>query len=112
VVAVQNTAWGPPSAEAVVDYPDIYAPAAPTGLICLPDPRAVRLRWDGSPERGVRYIVFRRVNGVWEHLADALAANELVDSAPIAGETEYAVKAIDTAGNQSKETRCTVRLGR
>jgi hypothetical protein len=112
VVAVANEAWGLPSAEIEVDYRDIYPPVAVTGLICLPDPRAVRLRWDAASETGVRYIVFRRVSGIWEHLADGLESTEFIDQAPLAGDTEYAVKATDAAGNQSPETRCTVRLSR
>lgn len=112
VTAVIAGVWGPPSSEVSVDYRDIYPPAAIQGLICLPDPHAVQLRWDPLGEAGVHYKVFRRSSGGWEHLVEDTTATEFVDSAPPSGEIEYAVKAMDAQGNQSRDVRCLVRLGR
>lgn len=110
VRAVVDGVWGPPSKETVAKHPDIYPPATPTGLICLPEPGTVRLRWDLASEPGMRYMVFRRSPRGWLQLATNLEAAELVDAKAPAGELEYAVKAVDGAGNQSQDVRCKVRL--
>jgi hypothetical protein len=101
-----------PSPELEVPYPDVYPPPKVTGLICLPEPGLVRLRWDASPEGDVTYKVFRRVGeGGWQHLEEALSATEYTDSHPPTGEGEYAVKAVDPAGNQSEAAYCRARTG-
>ncbi len=101
-----------PSPELEVPYPDVYPPQKVTGLVCLPEPGLVRLRWDPSPEANVTYKVFRRVGtGGWQHLEEALAATEYADTQPPAGEAEYAVKAVDAAGNQSEAAYCRARSG-
>jgi hypothetical protein len=101
-----------PSPELEVPYPDVYPPPKVTGLICLPEPGLVRLRWDASPESDVTYKVFRRVGeGGWQHLEEALAATEYTDTDPPTGEVEYAVKAVDAAGNQSEAAYCRARTG-
>jgi hypothetical protein len=107
-----DKAASPPSGELEVPYPDIYPPPKVTGLICLPEPGLVRLRWDPSPEGDVTYKVFRRVgNGGWEHLEEAFAATDYADTHPPVGEVEYAVKAVDPAGNQSEAAYCRARTG-
>ncbi len=101
---------GEPSAEKTVDYSDVYPPEPPSGLVCLPEAGAVRLRWDWSPEAGATYEVLRRPSvGAWVSLAAGLAVTELVDRQPLPEASEYAVKVVDRAGNASTETTCKVR---
>jgi hypothetical protein len=101
-----------PSVELEVPYPDVYPPPPPTSFICLPEPGLVRLRWEPSTEDDVTYKVFRRQGeGGWQHLEEAFAGTEYVDASPPAGEVEYAVKAVDPAGNQSQAVYCKVRTG-
>jgi len=101
-----------PSAELEVPYPDIYPPVAVTSFLCLPEPGLVHLRWDPSPEAGVIYKIFRRQgNGSWDHLQEDFKLTEYTDTKPPAGELEYAVKAVDAAGNQSDPVYCTARTG-
>jgi hypothetical protein len=105
-------AASPPSNELEVPYPDIYPPAAVTGFICLPEPGLVRLRWEPSSEKAVTYKVFRRQGeNQWEHVEEACAGTEYTDASPPSGEVEYAVKAVDRAGNQSTAVYCKVRTG-
>ncbi|MFH1176414.1 MAG: lipoprotein [Acidobacteriota bacterium] len=102
---------GPPTEELEVAYPDIYAPPAPASFICLPEPDMVRLRWDPSPEANVTYKVFRRQGGdKWQHVEEKTTNTEYADMSPLDGEAEYAVKAVDEAGNQSEALYCTVRI--
>jgi nitrous oxide reductase accessory protein NosL len=112
VRAIVKAAVGPTGAEVVVPYPDVYPPAAVTGLVCLPEPESVRLRWDSATEPRVTYLVLRRLgSGDWVRLAAALQVAEYADAAPPGGEVAYAVKAVDEAGNQSAPTMCSVRTG-
>jgi len=112
VRAFLNLAASRPSDELGVPYPDVYPPAAVTSLICLPEPGQVHLRWEASPEPKVTYKVFRRQGeGGWEHLEEAFQGVEFTDTAPPSGEVEYAVKAVDAAGNQSDAVYCTARTG-
>ncbi len=107
-----NLAASAPSAELEVPYPDVYPPAAVTSLLCLPEPGLVHLRWDAAPEGGVRYKIFRRQgSGGWDHLEEAFTGTEYTDTHPPEGAIEYAVKAVDAAGNQSDAAYCTARTG-
>lgn len=107
-----NLAASPPSPAIEVPYPDIYPPAAVASLLCLPEPGLVHLRWEPSPEAGVTYKIFRRQGeGGWEHLEEKFRLTEYTDGKPPAGEVEYAVKAVDAAGNQSDAVYCKVRTG-
>jgi len=112
VRSVVNLTASPPSGEIEVPYPDVYPPPPVTSLLCLPEPGAVRLRWDASPEPTVRYKVFRRQgDATWLHLEETFRGTEYTDGAPPAGEVQYAVKAMDRFGNQSEASYCTVRVG-
>ena len=113
VRAVVKATWGPPSAEVTVPYPDVYPPPAVTSFICLPEPGRVILRWEASPEPGVHYAVFRRAAGAtaWTELERRTTATEYLDPAPPTGQLEYAIRAVDAAGNQSEAATCTVRAG-
>ena len=105
-------AVSPPSPELEVAYPDVYPPPKVGTLLCLPEPGQVTLRWDPSPEAGVTYKVFRRVgDGGWTHLEESFSGTEYTDSKPPVGEVEYAVKAVDAAGNQSEAAYCQARTG-
>ena len=102
----------PPTDSVEVPYPDIYPPPPVTSLICLPEPGLVRLRWDASPEQDVRYKIFRRIgDGAWDHLEEVFKGTEYADASPPSGVVEYAVKAMDVAGNQSDAVYCKVRSG-
>lgn len=104
---------GPPSDEVAMLYRDLYPPPAVTGLLCLPEEHAVRLEWDPSPESGVIYKVFRRKGaGQWAHLAERQETPEFVDEKPPAGDLEYAVRAVDSRGNEADAVTCTVRIDR
>ena len=102
----------PPTPEIEVPYPDIYPPPSVTSFICLPEPTLVRLRWDASKEPNVRYKIFRQFgDGGWDHLEEDFKGTEYADTSPPSGEVEYAVKAMDAAGNQSDAVYCKVRAG-
>ncbi len=112
VRSILNGVASPPSPDIEVPYPDIYPPPPVTSFLCLPEPGAVRLRWDAPPEPDVRYKVFRRQGeGVWLHLEESFTGTEYTDSSPPSGEVEYAVKAMDRSGNQSEAVYCKVRVG-
>jgi len=112
VRSILSLAASAPSEEIEVQYPDIYPPPPVTSFLCLPEPGAVRLRWDASPEPKVRYKIFRRQGeGGWTHLQETFTGTEFTDASPPSGEVEYAVKAMDTVGNQSDPVYCKVRSG-
>lgn len=108
---IANTA-GPVSPEVELNYKDAYQPPPAANFICLPEPGIVRLRWDASPEADVIYKVFRRKPGSsWVHLTDQATNAEFDDTKPMPGEREYAVKAVDAAGNESEALYCKVGIG-
>ena len=112
VRSLASSTVSPATPELEVPYRDVYPPAPVTGFICLPEPGLVRLRWEPSPESRVTYKIFRRQGEEgWDHLEEAFKATEYTDSSPPAGEVEYAVKAVDAAGNQSTAVYCKVRTG-
>lgn len=102
----------PPDVPIEVPFPDVYPPSEVTGFICLPEPARVRLQWDRIPETGVTYTVFRRPRGTdrWQQLARRTGDVEHVDDTPPAGPVEYAVKAVDQAGNESEAVYCQVQV--
>lgn len=110
VRTVQGDVVGFPSQPQVVDYKDVYPPAVPSNLLCLPEEGRVTLRWDPVGEAEVRYKVFRRLGeGRWVHLADNTTGTTFVDAQPPLGELTYAVKAVDKAGNESEAATCQAR---
>ena len=112
VRAALDLVTGPVSPEVEVKYKDIYPPPPAVNFICLPEPGIVRLRWDEAPEDGVTYKVFRRQGaGKWVHLTDQATAAEFDDTNPLGGGAEYAVKAVDAAGNESDALYCKVGIG-
>ncbi len=109
VRAVRDGVWGPPGKDVTVPYADVYPPAPVQGLVCLPEGERVLLRWDPSPEPKALYRVFRRQGTLWLHLIDDAREPRFTDAAPPAADAEYAVKAVDAAGNESDPVYCTVR---
>ncbi len=112
VRTVIDLAASPPVDGITVPYPDVYPPPAPTSFICLPEPALVRLRWDPASEPGVRFRISRRfAGGEWTELGEPVEVTERQDAAAPAGELEYAVRALDAAGNASDPATCSVRTG-
>ena len=92
-------------------YPDIYPPAAPTDLVCLPEGDRVRLRWRAEGET-VTFNVSRSVDGGRSTtLADGIRAIQFEDDSPPAGTLTYEVTATDDAGNESEAAICTAARG-
>jgi hypothetical protein len=114
VRVVKDGVWGPPTPTLEVPYPDVYPPPLPAAMVCLPEPARVLIRWEPSSEAGTHYTVLRRRSGSadWTTLAADLTGLEYADAAPEPGETEYAVRAVDPAGNASEPVTCTVRVTR
>lgn len=102
---------GDPGEAVDVDYPDIYPPAAPANLVCLPEEARVRVRWQTTPDAAL-HRVSRRVNdGKWELLAPQHLQVVFEDSDPPLGTLTYAVRAVDKADNVSEPTTCTTMMG-
>jgi hypothetical protein len=110
--AALDLVTGPVSPEVEIKYRDVYPPPPAVNFICLPEPGIVRLRWDASAEEGVLYKVFRRQGtGKWLHLTDQATTAEFDDTKPLSGQVDYAVKAVDAAGNESDALYCKVGTG-
>jgi hypothetical protein len=96
---------GPPSAEAGVDFRDVFPPPAPARLDALPEAALVRLVWDpvAAPDLA-GYAVFRSENGAAPvRLNAALSIDSWwEDRTARAGHRyTYTVQAVDRAGNAS-----------
>ncbi len=112
VRAVMDGVRGPYSRIAELAYPDVYPPAPPAALVCLPEATRVRMSWEGSPEDGVVYrIQRRRVGEEWQPTGEGIERRSFDDLAPPSGELEYQVTAVDVAGNASPPITCAVRMG-
>jgi hypothetical protein len=89
-----------------IEYADVYPPAPPANLICLPEAERVRIRWQSSAEV-VWYRIERRVGGPeWTPLARRHRGVEYEDSAPPIGRITYSVRAVDAGGNLSDRATC------
>lgn len=126
--AAQGTAWnyrlrttvrregrpriiGEPGPPTGLLYPDIYPPATPIDLVCLPEGTRVRLRWR-AVDQAKTYRVYRSTEGrVPSILADDLKLSQYEALAPPPGTSTYDVTAIDAAGNESSPTSCTAARG-
>jgi hypothetical protein len=89
---------------ACVTLVDTFPPAAPKELQTVPSEGAIDLIWEPNPEKDVAgYIVLRGTPGGTLEEIKRLAAGETVFTDPVkAGlQYEYAVQAIDKAGNIS-----------
>ena len=102
---------GEPGPVVAVDYPDLYAPAPPTELVCLPEEARISLRWQATRD-AAGYRIERRVgSGEWEVLVELHRGAEVADEAPPVGTLTYAVRAVDAAGNRSEPAQCTALQG-
>ena len=98
---------GLPSDPVAVEYPDVYPPRTPEELICLPEGRAVRLRWQPSPTADFYRISRQGDERSWIHLSYHHRTLDFIDEDPPLGSLTYVVKAVDGAGNESDAVRCT-----
>jgi hypothetical protein len=101
---------GPPADEVLVDTKDVFAPAAPEGLLVLVEAGANRVLWNpvlASDLDG--YRVYRKdADGVLRLLVDKLREPSFVDKgAP--KDAVYAVSAVDTTGNESARAEASAR---
>jgi hypothetical protein len=102
---------GRPSPPMRVDHPDTYPPAAPSGIVCLPEGRQVRVRWQAVPS-AVAYSVLRRHDDGSEVVLTAEHSSiEYTDTEAPLGELVYLVTARDEAGNRSQSSSCAVVMG-
>jgi fibronectin type 3 domain-containing protein len=92
-------------------YPDIYPPAAPGDLVCLPEGTRVRLRWR-TVDQAESYRVYRATDGAdTTLLEEGFASSQYEDLAPPPGTSVYEVTAVDAAGNESAASSCTAARG-
>ena len=102
---------GEPGPVVTVDFPDLYPPAPPTELVCLPEEIRISLRWQAARD-AAGYRVERRVAGDdWQVLVELHDRAEFADEAPPVGALTYAVRAVDAAGNRSEPAECTALHG-
>jgi hypothetical protein len=102
---------GDPGDEIIIEFPDLYPPAAPEDLVCLPEETKVRIRWR-SVRDATSYRI-RRKSGrePWQVLAENHPRSSFEDASPPVGEVFYSVRAVDDAGNRSEMAECTAYLG-
>jgi hypothetical protein len=99
-----RTAQSELSDEASITPKDVYPPAAPRGLRVVAGPTSIELAWDRSPEPDLAgYRVYRCVGGgAWEKLTDVSQVPAYSDHQVESGKTyQYAISAVDQAGNES-----------
>lgn len=97
---------GDPGEEISISYLDVYPPAEPQNLVCLPEAHRVLLRWQSSADASW-YRVERRLGaGPWKVIADRHRAVEIEDGNPPPGSITYSVLAIDASGNESDPATC------
>jgi fibronectin type 3 domain-containing protein len=85
---------------------DVYPPAVPTGLTAAAGGRVITLLWDaGRASDLAGYRVWRRAAGGGRYAAltgRPVAENTYSDASAVIGiRYEYAVSAVDKAGNES-----------
>lgn len=105
------TVTGPPGEVVTVDYPDVYPPAAPADLVCLPESDRVRLVWQEAEGAAAYRVTRRREVGEEVELATELTRLSFVDSTAPAGSVSWLVEAVDPAGNRSEPVSCSAIVG-
>lgn len=103
---------GLPGETLEIDYPDIYPPAPPTELFCLPELSKVRLRWLASADPATYKIEREDSRRTRKILAGNHSELSLIDDAAPMGPVIYRVWAVDAAGNTSEPAECRVISGR
>lgn len=102
---------GEPGSATGLFYPDIYPPAAPDDLVCLPEGTRVRLRWR-SVDQAESYRVYRATDGADPTLLEnQIGSSQYEDVTPPPGTSVYDVTAVDAAGNESEVSSCTAARG-
>ncbi len=100
------TRKGAPGSPVRVDFPDVYPPAEPGDLVCLPEAGRVRLRWRAA-EGATAYSIQRRSGSKDpEVLVEAYPEVSFIDETPLPGNVTYIIRAVDDAGNFSDPVRC------
>ena len=87
---------------------DTAPPAVPTGLHAAAGRSAVKLSWAPNMADAdcVGFHVYRIAFGqVWPQTEAPVAVTRWLDEAPLIGPAEYAITAVDAAGNESAWTR-------
>jgi len=100
---------GPPGTAIEVEHPDLYPPAAPQAVVCLPEGRRVVIRWEAVA--GAAGYEVSRSGGdgpgrTWQ--VERTRAED--DEAPL-GELVYEVRAVDASGNRSEPGSCSTVVG-
>lgn len=94
------------SEELTVDYQDVFAPRAPSGLVLLAEVGRIRLVWQANPESDLDgYLVFvRQADGERQQLTpEPIPGNEYIHRGTTSGATyTYSVVAVDASGNHSE----------
>lgn len=102
---------GAPGSAVAISYPDIYPPAAPGDLVCLPEGARVRLRWNAVAEAASYRISRETDGGESKLLATDVRSPKFEDNAPPPGTSRYRVTAVDADGNESEAASCTAARG-
>jgi predicted small lipoprotein YifL len=110
VLAEDSYVVGDPGPVMGVDYPDVYPPEPPENLVCLPEGDIVRLRWDEVANVDFYRIFRQREGGNWQQLSRQKTVS-YEDQRPPVGNLIYAVKSVDSAGNDSEAATCTTVMG-
>lgn len=105
----KETAESQPSAPVSITPRDVFPPPVPTALTAVNTAGAVDLLWDASSGNDLAgYNVYRSVGGgPFERINKDLAPTPVFHDASVApGEAyEYAVTAVDLAGNESEKSK-------
>lgn len=95
---------GHDTSPACVTLTDTFPPAAPKGLAALPSEGAINLIWDANSEKDLRgYIVLRGIDPaptLEPVTATPIQETSFKDAVKPGVRFVYAVKAVDTAGNE------------
>jgi hypothetical protein len=91
---------GPAADEVPVSTKDVFPPPAPEGVLVLVEAGGARLVWNPSLAGDLAsYRVYRRENGGWKRVAEALKDPVYFDAGVPA--SAYGVTAVDKSGNES-----------
>jgi Prokaryotic lipoprotein-attachment site len=104
--AADTRAYGPLSARVAVTPVDMTPPAAPTDVVAIVSPGAVRVSWRASPDADVAtYVVYRAASGrVFERVGSTRATvTTFTDPEVAPGSYRYAVAAQD-GGSRANES--------
>jgi len=105
----RETAESQPSAPVSITPRDIFPPPVPTGLTAVNTAGAVDLLWNASHVNDLAgYNIYRRARGApFERINKELAPTPVFHDATVSPgqDYEYAVTAIDLAGNESEKSK-------